>query len=256
MHYEKGLIILNTFDLDLASKCPFSVTLSEAIRARKDCVRCSAFSQIAQYCLQRSFKDTNLPSTKRLKDIYINILSNEGVGDEELGTMSRKDSGILEDLLHFSKVHKEHIDLVAPEINLNFGRFSVRDRLDAILCIHGQYFITKFMCDDHPTDDRDLLRYETIAGSLWIRENYAEIDNNGVCFVQLSRTAEPIMRQVDMTPDTEKLRNSVQSVIDYLEPNEPVKSENAFNIYKQDQLTQLPIRFGHHCWNCQHCFKF
>jgi hypothetical protein len=170
--------------------------------------------------------------------------------------MVRKDSGILADILHLSKQHKKDIDLVEPEINLNFGRFSIRDKLDAILCIGGRYFVTKVMCDDHPTDDRELLKYETIVGSLWIRETYSEVNENGVCFIQLSRTDPPIMRTADMTPTTDKLRGSVQSILDYLEPKKHIKNETDFNSYKQNQLKQLPIRFSTQCWVCQECFKF
>lgn len=256
MYYEKGLIVLTTFDLDLASKCPFSITLSEEIKACKDCVRCNAFSEIARYCFSRSFRGTNLPSEKRLKDKYDHILLGEGISEEERGTIIRKDSGILADILYLSKQHKQEIDMVEPEIILNFGRFSVRDKLDAILCIGGRYYITKVMCDDHPTDDRDLLRYETIVGSLWIRETYAKVNDNGVCFIQLSRVDPPIMRNADMTPSTEKLRLSVQSILDYLDPNSIIKNESDFNHYKNKELTALPIRFGNQCWTCQACFKF
>jgi len=257
MHYDrKGLIILSTFDLDLAAKCPFSMTLSDLVYARKECVRCNAFSKIARYCLKRTFKGTNVAGDKTLKKLYKNILLDAGVSEERSDAMIRKDSGILADLSYFSLQYKDSIDQVEPEICVNFGSFSIRDTLDAILCLNGEYYITKFMCDDHKTDDRELLRYEAIAGSLWIRETYEGIDYNGVCFVQLNRTHDTIMRQIDMTPPTKQLRGSIKSIIDYLEPTKPIKSLSGFNIYKQQELSKLPIRFGHHCYDCQACFKF
>lgn len=257
MYYKnKKLIVLDTFDLDLVSKCPKSIVYDDVIREHKSCIRCKAFSQLARYCLRRAFRSEKNATEQTLKKKYNSILLTEGINAEEVGRMSRKDSGILADIIEFSKQHKHHIDRVGVEIAANFGRFSVRDELDAILCIQGQYIITKFTCDEHSRDDRSLMRYETIASSIWVREAFG-IETNGICFVQLSITEDPIMRQIDMMLTTEQLKESIQSLIsNYLEPTMVVKNEATLKLYRKKELANLPARFGSHCWDCRKCFNF
>jgi hypothetical protein len=237
MHYEKGLIILNTSDLDLVSQCPFSVTLA------------NRFSK-------RSSKATNSISDKRLKERYERILYSEGVGDEVRHTMVRSDGLILTDIIHLSKEYQPSIDIVEPDISINFGRFVVRDTLDAILCIQGQYYITKFMCEEHPSDGHYPLNYSTLAGSLWLREAY-DIDTSGVCFIQFRSKHEPVSRCVEVTLTTEQIRHSIRSIVDLLEPEDHIKNEAGFKKYKAQQLARLNRSYGAHCWNCQEptCIK-
>ena len=256
MYHEKGRIILSTGDLDLVSKCPYSITMARAINSARHCVRCNAFSEIARYCFSRAFRETNAASDKRLKEKYNDILLGEGVGKEAREAMIRQDSGILIDLLYLSREYKNNIDQVEPEITINLGSFSIRDSLDAILCIKERYFIATFMCDDHPVDDRDMLGYQVIAGSLWIRENYS-VEDNGVCLVRLRRAATPIMRYVDILPSTENLKSSIEDSIKCLEFTSQIKNEHEFQEYKI-KLKQLSVRPGNiNCLShCSHCYKW
>ena len=270
MHYEKGQIVLNTSDLDLVSQCPFSVTRANRFRKVDDCLRCSTFSEIARYCFKRSAKVTNSISDKRLKERYERILYSEGVGDEVRQTMVRSDGLILSDIIHLSKEYQPSIDIVEPDISINFGRFVVRDTLDAILCIQGQYYITKFMCEEHPSDGHLPLNYSTLAGSLWLREEYG-LDTSGAYFIQFRSKQEPISKCVEVTLTNEQLKHSIQSVIDTLEPDMEIirnfrnpKRKNKdeflaqdFEAYKKHQLAFLSRSYGAHCWNCQEptCIK-
>ena len=261
MHYEtsgiyKGLIILDISDLNLISQCPFSVTLANRFRNVGDCLRCNAFSEIARYCFKRCSKETNSISDKRLKERYERILCRESIGDELRGTMIRADSIHLSDIINLSKEYQNSIDNVEQEIVLNFGRFVIKDRLDAILCIQGQYYITKFMCDEHVANSTLPLSYHTIACSLWLRENY-DINTSGVCFIQLRSRREPVMNYIDISLTTEQLRQSISSVITHLEPESPIKNKLDYKIYIQKQLARLHRSFGSHCWDCQEptCIK-
>ena len=250
MHYEKGLIILNASDLDLVAQCPFSVTLPDRFRRAGDCVRCNAFSEIAYYCFKRASKDTNSISDKRLKEKYERILYSEGVGDDARTTMARSDGLILTDIINISRQYQESIDNVEPDIQLNLGRFVIREKLDAILCIQGQYFVTKFVCSDHPDDGHFPLRYQAMVGSLWVRENY-KVDASGVCFIQFRSNQEPIIRCVDITMTTEQLRDATQVQVNKLDPEQPINNEADFKKYKDQQLARLTRSFGNHCWDCQ-----
>ena len=249
MHYEKGLIILSTSDLNLVSQCPFSVTLNNRFKDEADCIRCNAFSQIAHYCFKRSSKATNTISDKRLKEKYNHILLKAGASDEARGSMVRADTLTLSDIINISKEYRESIDNVQPEILLNFKRFVVRDKLDAILCIQGQYFIVKFMCDNHPTNGYFPIGYEAMVGSLWVRDAYA-VNTSGVCFIQFRKDA-PVIKFIDIKLSTEQLRKSIQSVIDILEPEEDIENKKEFLDYQANQLARLRRSFGSHCWSCQ-----
>lgn len=255
MHYEKGLIILTTSDLNLVAQCPFSVTLKNRFKNEEDCIRCNAFSKIAHYCFKRSSKATNTISDNRLKEKYNRILLDAGVGEEHRGSMVRADSLTLSDIINISREYRDSIDNVEPNITLNFGRFVIRDKLDAILCIQGQYFIVKFMCDSHPRDGYFPLGYETMAGSLWVRDAYA-VETSGICFIQF-RSDAPVIKCIDITLTTDRLRQSIQSIIDMLEPDKPIASKRDFALYQSQQLARLHRSFGPHCWSCQEptCMK-
>lgn len=255
MYYEKGLIILTTSDLDLVSQCPFSVTLNNRFKKQDDCIRCNAFSKIAHYCFKRSSKATNTISDKRLKEKYNHILLGAGIGAETRGSMVRADSLTLSDIINISKEYRESIDNVQPDISINLGRFVIRDKLDAILCIQGQYFIVKFMCDNHPRDGYFPMGYHAMAGSLWIRDAYA-VDTSGICFIQF-RSDAPVIKCIDVTLTTEQLRKSIQSVVDILEPKNKIDNKKDFAVYQTQQLARLQRNFGQHCWSCQEptCIK-
>jgi len=255
MYYDKGLIVLTISDLDLISQCPFSVTVHNRFQEIDDCVKCNAFSRIAHYCFKRSSKATNTISDNRLKDKYNRILLDAGINKEYRESMVRSDSLTLSDIINISKKYRENIDNVQPNITLNLGRFVVRDKLDAILCIQNQYFIVKFMCSNHPVNGYFPIGYEAIAGSLWIRDAYA-VDTNGICFIQFNPDA-PTIKCMDITLTTEQLRQSIHSVVDILTPNNIITNKKDFESYKTEQLTSLHRSFGQHCWSCQEptCFK-
>lgn len=256
MHYEKGLIILNASDLDLVAQCPFSVTVKNRFKNKDDCVRCNAFSKIAHYCFKRSSKATNTISDNRLKEKYNRILLDAGVGEEHRGSMVRADTLTLSDIINISKEYRNSIDNVEPNVTLNFGRFVVRDKLDAILCIQSKYFIVKFMCDSHPLPNGFFpFDVSTMVGSLWIRDAYA-VETNGICYIQF-RADAPVIKCVDVTITTEKLRESLKSLIKILEPDKPIANKRDFALYQNKQLARLNRIFGHHCWNCLEptCFQ-
>jgi hypothetical protein len=178
-----------------------------------------------------------------------------GIGAETRGSMVRADSLTLSDIINISKEYRESIDNVQPDISINLGRFVIRDKLDAILCIQGQYFIVKFMCDNHPRDGYFPMGYHAMAGSLWIRDAYA-VDTSGICFIQF-RSDAPVIKCIDVTLTTEQLRKSIQSVVDILEPKNKIDNKKDFAVYQTQQLARLQRNFGQHCWSCQEptCIK-
>ena len=260
MHYEKGLIVLTANDLDLVSQCPFSVILTDRFKDNDECVRCNAFSKLAHYCFKRSSKNTNTISDKHLKEKYDRILYKEGIDLARRRAMIRSDGPVLADILNLSSEYKPNIDNVNPSITVNFGRFTIQDKLDAILCMDSKFYILKFMCSEHPPDGPLSLSYKMLAGSLWIRNEY-DVSVNGMCFIQFSEHA-PLIKFIDVTLTTEQIKQSVQSIIDILQPEKEIKHKKEFTLkdfesYKVQQLTKLARRFGQHCWNCQEptCFK-
>lgn len=254
MRLEKGLIVLDTFELGLVSKCPYSLKFTDVIRAKKRCARCQYLSDIARYVLSRSFRGTNSPSIKTLTNRYNNILLEEGHSEDERKLIVRKDIGILSDLLDFASKFNDKIDVINPEIKLHFGRFLIQDNLDAVFCIDGQYYLVQFFCDDHDISKHKVICYETIAGSLWLRTTYG-VNDNAVLFIQLCRSDPPLFQMTQMTASTQRLHQSVDRILDYLEPQQKLKNEKDLTLYKKELFKQLPIRFGGHCWDCMACFK-
>lgn len=244
MNFDKGLLVLDFLDLELASKCPGSLLRADLAKSSDWCTRCLAFAQIAKYCFNRAFRKTNLPSIKTLSSQYCDILLDLNRTDLNNREFLRQDLGILGDILELSKKYQEKIDFVNPEVNLNFGQFVIRDNLDLILFDNNEYSIVKFLCGEETAMGYNYLSYEMIAGSLWLRKNY-NVDINSITVVEFNKNAEPIIYPIDIKYlSTNYLQSSIQSII---------QSLNISDI-KENKLRTLPVRFGTHCQACMHCF--
>ena len=255
MHFDKGRIFLDTYDMDIISKCPWSLNKIHKIKTRKDCLRCNVFSEIAKYVLLRSFRGTNLPSTRTLANKYDTILLEEGIDKDDRKFMARRDAGILADLLDLGSKFKNKVDIVNPEIRINLGRFCILDNIDAILFMDNKYYITKFVCDDHYGFEKEQICYQTIAGSYWLRENYDNVHTNGAYFIQLERTLPPSISLMDVTVKTEDLHSSLVAVTKELDELTTIKTEAEFNEHAPNILANLPKKFGIHCRTCMECFN-
>lgn len=255
MKFDKGQIVLSISDLEMVASCMYTLNIHDAVAAKRNCLRCNSFREMGKYIFLRSFRGTNIPSTKTLINKYDTILLDSNINNEERKVMVRKDVGILNDIVDFATSFKNKIDLVNQNITLNFKEFKIQDNIDTILCINGEYYITRLYCEDH-NDITDVPSYNTFVGSYWLRNNYHDVSENGIYHIILHRGDTPTVRTKEITIPTEDIKSGIEAILDKIRPEKRIKTEAAFALYKKDIFKNAPKTPSKLCYFCMECFQY
>jgi hypothetical protein len=241
---SQGRFLISAANLEAIARCPLSVNYLSRIQSHTTCQFCIGLKAATTYLLQRSFRGTHLPTTKRLQEIFARSLVL--MGDRPWAeSIAGTQTAILDHMRDWGLGVWEKIDGVNIEAETHHGAFTIHQLIDAVLKFEDNYILTRFICESQHKEQ--FLTYQTIHGSLWLREAYG-IETNKVMIIQLTPWG-PRFNPQTLELSTKILRNSIDNILSTIEIRDAKTPEE-----HENKLACLPANPGPLCYDCGGCF--